>query len=104
IYVRMPWFHIDRKTALTFSAALIYIACGIVKNLQHGYNTIGSPIGTGNIRTCGPYIVYGKTYSPGGLGNFCSLFQGIINTVNTIVLHCQKETGGHLGLWGPGIE
>jgi len=53
----MPGFHINRKTSFAFAASLVYIAGGIVKNAQHGDNAVGGPVGAGNIRACGPYVM-----------------------------------------------
>ena len=40
----------------------------------------------------------------GCLGNQGCLMEGVIDSIDGVVLHCKQKAGAHLWLWGTGIE
>ena len=90
----MPGFQIDGKGPLALATALIYIAGGIVKDLEHGHDAVGSAVAALDKGTLGPDFVDGKADAASTLGNQCGLFQSFVDAVDTVFAHTQKKTTG----------
>ena len=45
----MPWLEVDRESSFSTTAALVNVPCGVVVDLEHGYESIGEPVGATDV-------------------------------------------------------
>ena len=102
--VCMPWLEIHGKGSLALAATLVHITGGVIEHTQHGNQAIGCAVGASNIRSLGAHIVQAQANATSALADFCTLFECVINAINAIVLHLQKEAARHLWLRCSRIE
>src|SRR5690606_651837 len=95
-YIGMPWLQVNGESTFTLATTLIYIPCGIVKHLQHGYNTVAGSIRTTDVSSGCTDVVYAQSNTTGTLRNLSRLFQRIVDPFNAVILHGQQEAGRHL--------
>ena len=81
-----------RRAKDRFASTLIYITRSVVKNFQHRHNTVGGSVCSADIGSGRTNIMDRQPNSTGRLRYFRSLLQRIINPIDTVVLHRQKET------------
>ena len=100
----MPGLQVNGKRTFPLTTALIHVAGRVVEHAQHRNDPVRGSVGPLNVCTCCPDVVNAQTNPPGRLRNLGRLFQGIINTINGVVLHGEQETARHLGFGRTGVE
>lgn len=86
------------------STSLIDVACGIVKDSQHGHNAIAAAVGTANVRLRCPDVGNGHADSAGVLGNDGTIFERVVNSVNRIFLDAHEKARTHLRVGSARVE
>ncbi len=102
--IGVPGLQIDRKTSFAFATSLVNVPRGHIKIPEHGDNAIGRSTGPFDVRTFGAHAVNAQPDASCRLRNLSSLFQGVIDAVNAVVLHRQQEARRELGLGCAGVE
>lgn len=87
INIRVPRFQVHGNGSLALAASLIHIASRIVKDSQHGHDSVGRSVGSTNITLAGTDVVNGESDSSGVLGDDGAVFERIVNALNRVVLH-----------------
>mmetsp|Transcript_18776 Transcript_18776/g.50392 ORF Transcript_18776/g.50392 Transcript_18776/m.50392 type:complete len:212 (-) Transcript_18776:679-1314(-) len=103
-HVSVPWLNVHRKRTFPFASALIDVSGGLIEIAQHGHQTIAASIGATNVGTFCTNIGQSHTNTASTLGDHCTLFQSVVDAVDTVILHRQKKTRRHLGARSPRIE
>ena len=96
--VAVPRFQVDGKRARALITALVDVLGGGVVHFEHGDQSVGRPVGTGNVR---PGAANGVDVQPDAAGVFaygCAFPQGRIDARNGILItvHGQQKTRRHL--------
>ncbi len=100
----MPWLEVNGNASLALAASLVDVSGSVVEDAKHGNDTVGSSIGSSNVGLAGTNVVAGKTNSPGILGNDGTVLEGVVDSVDGVILHGQEEARRHLRSVGSGIE
>ena len=83
---------------------MINIPGRVVKDTQHGHNTVASTIGATNIGLRGPNVVDRHTNATGVLGNDGTVLECIVNAINRVFLHRHEKARTHLWARRAGIK
>ena len=67
--ISMPRFDVNSKGTFSFAPALVHVTRRIIKDAQHGNNTVGGTIGPFDVRSCSPNVVDRQSNSSCRLGN-----------------------------------
>jgi hypothetical protein len=89
--VRVPGLKVDSESTRSLVATLVNVTSSVVENTQHGNDTVGSTVGTSDIRASGTDSVNVQANTTSHLGNHGTSLEGIIDTVNAVLLHINKE-------------
>lgn len=102
--IRVPGLQVDSKRTRTLVTTLVDISGGVVVHPQHGDDTVRRTVGTANVRTSRTDAVDVQTNTTSGLGDHCTCLQSVVDTLDTVCLHVDKEARGQLWLRGTSIE
>ena len=92
----MPGLQIDCKGAVAFASSLVNIACGGVKVLQHWHEPVALAIRPTNETSTRPHIMDMKADSTRVFADGRTVFESVINPVNTVIFHRQEKARGEL--------
>src|SRR5258708_24330525 len=90
-YIGMPGFQVDGESAFAFAAALIYITGGIIEHAQHGDDAVAGAVGASDIGAGGADIMNREPDAACALGDLGCLFEGIVDSVDAVILHGEQE-------------
>lgn len=100
----MPWLKVECKGTWSFVTTLVDVSGRVVENTHHRNDTVGGTVGTCDVGACGSDVVDVQANTTCGLGDQSTLFQGVVDTLDRVILHCDQETGGHLVSRGTCVE
>ena len=100
----MPRLQVNGKASFSLSSTLIYVTSSHVKISKHWNNAIGYAIGAFDVAAFCSYIVDRKSDSSRRLGYFSTGLQGIVDAIDAIILHGEKEAGGELWFWSARVK
>ncbi|KAI6757641.1 hypothetical protein HG531_003466 [Fusarium graminearum] len=89
--VGVPWFKVDGEGTRSLVTTLVNVTSSVVEHTQHGNDTVGSTIGTGDVRASGTDSVGVQANTTSHLGNHGTSLEGIVDTINAVLLHINKE-------------
>ena len=72
--------------------------------LEHGYDTVRVTVGTGNVGSLGSDVVNVKTDTTSSLGDLGTSLESLVDALDRVVPHGDKETRRHLGVGGTRVE
>ena len=93
-----------RKGTRSLVTALIDVSSGSIVSSKHGDDTVRVTVGTGNVRSLGSNVVNVQSNTARSLGNHGTSLQGIVDSLNRVVLHGDQEARGQLGVGSTGVE
>merc|ERR1719402_2035036 len=102
--VSVPRLKVDRKGSRPLITSLVDVPGRVVKDSQHGDQTIRRTVSAGNVRSTGPDAMYVEADPAGRLGDESTLFQGVVDTLDGVGGHGEEETGGELGTRSGSVE
>ena len=90
--IGVPRLQIDSKGAITLATTLVDITGSRIKVAKHRHNTVASAVCAIDCCPTGTNIVNRQANTTGVLANQSTVLQRIVNALNAILLHCNKET------------
>lgn len=87
----VPGLKVDGKGTRSLVATLIDVSGSVVEDTKHGGDTVGGTVGTGDVGAGGTDSVHVQANTTGHLGDHGTGLESIINTLNTVLLHVDKE-------------
>lgn len=102
--VSVPWFQVDGESTWALVSTLVNISGSVVEYSQHGNNAIGVSVCTSNVSTSGTNSVDVETNTSSILGDHGTSLEGVVDTVNAVLLHVDQKAGRELCLWGTGSK
>ena len=100
----MPRLKVDGKSTRTLVASLVHVSRSVVVHPEHRDNTVGRTVGPTNVGTRRTDPVNIKTNTTSGLGDHSTSLQGVIDTLDTVTLHIDKEARRQLRLGSTSVE
>ncbi len=102
--IRVPRLNVDGKGTGTLVATLVNVSCSVVEDTEHGNDTVADTIGTGNVGASSSDVVDVETDTTSGLGDHGAGLEGVVDTVDRVILHGDKETRRELGVGSTSVE
>ncbi len=102
--ISVPWFEVNGNASLALAAALVDVSGSVIKDAKHGNDSIGSSVRSANVGLACTNVVAGKTDSTGVFGNDRAVLEGVVDSVDRVLLHGQEKARGHLRGASSGIE
>ena len=96
--VRVPRFEVDGDASLALAASLIDVARRGVKDAQHRHEAVGSAVGAPDVRLGGTDVVHREPDAASILGDLRALLERVVNALDGVVLHGEKEARRELRL------
>lgn len=103
-HISVPGLKVDGEGTRALVATLVDISGSVVEDTEHGNDTVGSTVGTGNVRTGSTDAVNVETNTASHLGNHGAGLEGVVDTLNRVVLHVDQEARRQLGLRRTSVE
>src|SRR5690606_10350724 len=94
--VGVPGFEVYREASFALSSSMINIAGRHVEVAKHRNDAIGCSACALDVRTLSPYVMDAEPDATCRLRNLGALFQRIIDAVDAVFLHSEKEAGRQL--------
>lgn len=82
------------ETAVTLATTLGDETSSVIVYSQHRNDTVGGTVCTSNVRTRGTDLLETDTDTTGRFGDARTGHQGIVDTLDTIVLHLHQVAAG----------
>ena len=102
--VGMPGFDVDGECSRSLVSSLIDVSSGVVEDSEHGDDSIGVTVRSSDVGSGSTNVVNAESDSTGGLGDEGAGLEGVVDTVDRIVLHGNEETRGELRSRSTGVE
>jgi hypothetical protein len=102
--IGVPGLEIDGKGTRTFVATLIDVSGSVIEDTEHGDDTVGGAVGASDIGSSGPDTVYVEANASSHLGDHGAGLEGVVDALNTVILHVHEEARGQLALRSACIE
>lgn len=102
--IGMPRLEVNGECTGTLVATLVDIAGGVVVHTEHRNEAVAGTVGASNIAASSANTVDIEADTTGGLGNHGAGLQGIVDTLNAVLLHVDEEAGSQLRLGSTGVE
>ena len=102
--IGVPWLEVDGNTSLALTTSLIDIAGSVVEDTKHRDDSVGSSVGSTNVGLASTNVVSGQTNSTGVLRDDGTVLEGIVNSIDGVLLHGQEKARRHLRSVGSGVE
>lgn len=98
--VGVPGFQVDSERTLTLTTSLVDVPGGIIEHLEHRDESVTVAVGTLDIGVLSADIADRDPNTSGTLGDQSTLLQSVVDPVDGVGLHLEKEATRHLGLGG----
>mmetsp|Transcript_39897 Transcript_39897/g.95443 ORF Transcript_39897/g.95443 Transcript_39897/m.95443 type:complete len:261 (+) Transcript_39897:3-785(+) len=102
--VTMPRLHVHREGALTLAATLVDVARRLVEVPKQRHKAVAVAVRTTNVGPLCADVGQGHPDPASALRDECTLLQGVVDSLDAVVLHREQETRGHLRLRRACIE
>ena len=102
--IGVPRLKVDGESTRTLVATLVNIASGVVEDPEHGNDTVGRAVGTGDIGARGANAVNVETDTASHLGDHGASLEGVVDALDAVLLHIDQEARRELGLGSTGVE
>jgi hypothetical protein len=89
--ISVPRLKVDGKSTRSLVTTLVDVAGSVVEDTKHRNNTVGCTVGTSNVGASGTDSVDVETNTTSHLGDHSTGLEGIIDTVNAVLLHINQE-------------
>jgi hypothetical protein len=89
--IRVPGLEVDGESTRSLVSTLVDIAGSVVEDTQHGNDTVGSTVGSGDVGASGTNAVDVQADTTSHLGDHSASLEGIVDSVNAVLLHINKE-------------
>mmetsp|Transcript_1961 Transcript_1961/g.5685 ORF Transcript_1961/g.5685 Transcript_1961/m.5685 type:complete len:304 (+) Transcript_1961:879-1790(+) len=90
-YVGMPRLQVNGERTGTLPSTLINVPGGHIVHTQHGDKTIRYATSSLDVRSTSTNVVHRQTNASGSLGDDGTLFQGVVDPIDTVVLHLHQK-------------
>ena len=94
----------SREGTRSFVTTLVDVSSSSVVRPKHGYDTVRVSVGSGDIRALGSDVVNVETDSTGSLGDHGAGLEGVVDSLDRVVLHGDQEARGELRVGSTGVE
>lgn len=101
--IAMPGLQIDRKGARPL-ASLVDLTSRVVEHTEHRHDSSRLAIGALNLGILATDVVNAESDATRPLRDLGAIPKGLVDTLNTVVIHLHKKAGRELRVFGPRIE
>jgi len=102
--ISVPWLEVDGERSWSLVSTLVDVSSSGVECSKHWNDTVRVTVGTGNVGTLGSDVVDVETDTTGSLGNLGTGLEGLVDTLDRVIPHGDKETRRHLGVGSTRVE
>ena len=102
--ISVPWLEVNGESSWSLVSTLVDVSGSSIECSKHGYDTVRVTVGTGNVGTLGSNVVNVKTNTTGSLGDLGTGLESLVDTLDRVIPHGDKETRRHLGVGSTRVE
>jgi len=100
----VPGFQLDSEGSHAFAPALVDLSCGVVEDLEHGDDACRVAPGALDEGSLGTDVADRESDAARVLADDSTLLEGLVDSLDAVLLYGQQEAGGHLCTWGTCVE
>mmetsp|Transcript_39892 Transcript_39892/g.95426 ORF Transcript_39892/g.95426 Transcript_39892/m.95426 type:complete len:263 (+) Transcript_39892:3-791(+) len=102
--VTMPRLHVHREGALTLAATLVDVARRLVEVPKQRHKAVAVAVRAPNVGALCADVGHGHPNATSAFRDERALLEGVVDSLDAVVLHREQETRGHLRLRRACIE